>query len=177
MFSYTIENCLFAKKELLKDGFSEDDFYLHDVAYSDRYLDGEPMINCKDDDCISALELYKQKCLSGDDNMYDYFMFNETNIFMNEFNNLIKLNKSDYLVISYVYKFFDSIKEQNVINDILTQIDIEKVSIPILIGFLTIIHTNKEHIQCYNQFLSKVEYKINNNLPEPRANKILKRFV
>lgn len=66
-FYHTLENCLFAKQELLKDGFSEDDFYLHDASYSDSYLDNEPMIKCNDDDCVSALELYKQKCFSEDE--------------------------------------------------------------------------------------------------------------
>jgi hypothetical protein len=76
-FSHTLENCLFAKQELLKDGFSEDDFYLHDASYSDSYLDNEPMMKCDDDDCVSALELYKQKCFSeeeDDDRMIEFFL-------------------------------------------------------------------------------------------------------
>ena len=76
-FSHTLENCLFAKQELLKDGFSEDDFYLHDASYSDSYLDNEPMMKCDDDDCVSALELYKQKCFSedeDDDKMIEFFL-------------------------------------------------------------------------------------------------------
>ena len=76
-FSHTLENCLLAKQELIKDGFSEDDFYLHDASYSDSYLDNEPMMKCDDDDCISALELYKQKCFSeeeDDDRMIEFFL-------------------------------------------------------------------------------------------------------
>lgn len=76
-FSHTLENCLFAKQELLKDGFSEDDFYLHDASYSDSYLDNEPMMKCDDDYCVSALELYKQKCFSEDedeDKMIEFFL-------------------------------------------------------------------------------------------------------
>lgn len=76
-FSHTLENCLFAKIELLKDGFTEDDFYLHDASFSDSYLDNEPMMKCDDDDCISALELYKQKCFSeeeDDDKMIEFFL-------------------------------------------------------------------------------------------------------
>ena len=76
-FSQTLENCLFAKQELLKDGFSEDDFYLHDSSFSDSYLDNEPMMKCDDDGCISALELYKQKCFSEeeeDDKMIEFFL-------------------------------------------------------------------------------------------------------
>jgi len=76
-FSHTLENCLFAKNELLKDGFSEDDFYLHDASYSDSYLDNEPMMKCDDDDCVSALELYKQKYFSedeDDDKLIEFFL-------------------------------------------------------------------------------------------------------
>lgn len=76
-FSHTLENCLFAKQELLKDGFLEDDFYLHDASYSDTYLDNEPMMVTNDDFSKSALDLYKDKCFSeeeDDDRMIEYFL-------------------------------------------------------------------------------------------------------
>ena len=76
--SYTLENCIKAKDQLIKDGMKESDFYLHDSAYSDHYLHNEPMVKCKDDECISALELYKQKYLSEEDdkNMADFYIEN-----------------------------------------------------------------------------------------------------
>lgn len=76
--SYTLENCIIAKDQLIKDGMKESDFYLHDSTYSDHYLHNEPMVKCKDDECISALELYKQKYLSEEDdkNMADFYIEN-----------------------------------------------------------------------------------------------------
>ena len=56
-FSHTLENCLFAKQELMKQGFKEDDFYLADEYYLEiGYLVGEPMMKTNDDFCKSALE-------------------------------------------------------------------------------------------------------------------------
>ena len=73
-FFHTLENCLFAKQELIKDGFSEDDFYYADIDDVEVGLIlGEPILK-SNDDCITALELYKQKCFSEDeDEMYDFF--------------------------------------------------------------------------------------------------------
>ena len=74
---YTIEDCLFAKQELINMALNkEHDFYLHDASYSENYLHNEPMVNCNDDNCISALELYNHKCCSqqDDDNMIEFYM-------------------------------------------------------------------------------------------------------
>lgn len=79
-FSHTLENCLFAKQELMKQGFKEDDFYLADEDYLEiGYLVGEPMIKTEDDFCKSALELYKDSQWSEEDdnNMLDYYIENE----------------------------------------------------------------------------------------------------
>ncbi len=77
-FSHTLENCLLAKQELIKDGFSEDDFYLADYEFTEiGYLIGEPMMDIDDDTCKSALELYKEKCLLedlDDDKMIEFFL-------------------------------------------------------------------------------------------------------
>lgn len=77
-FSHTIENCLFAKQELLKDGFSEDDFYYADSDDVEvGLLIGEPIMKSNDDDCVTALELYKQKCFSeeeDEDKMIEFFL-------------------------------------------------------------------------------------------------------
>lgn len=76
-FSHTLENCLFAKQELMKDGFTEDNFYyanIDDVEVG--LLIGEPIMKSNDDDCVTALELYKQKCFSeevDEDEMYNFF--------------------------------------------------------------------------------------------------------
>jgi hypothetical protein len=77
-FSHTLENCLFAKQELIKEGLKDDDFYLHDASWSDTYLDKEPMIKTNNDDCVSALELYKQKYFSEehDKDMVDFYIEN-----------------------------------------------------------------------------------------------------
>lgn len=78
-FSHTLESCLFAKQELMKQGFKEGDFYL---AYEDYleigYLVGEPMMKTNDDFSKSALELYKDSQWSeeDDDNMLDYYIEN-----------------------------------------------------------------------------------------------------
>lgn len=75
-FSHTLENCLFAKKELMKEGFKEDDFYFADEDYKDiGYLVGEPMLRTNDDFCKSALDLYKESQLTeeDDDKMFDYY--------------------------------------------------------------------------------------------------------
>jgi len=79
-FSHTLENCLFAKEELIKQGFKEDDFYLADEDYLEiDYLLNEPMLKTNDDFCKSALELYKESQWSDedDDNMIDYYIENE----------------------------------------------------------------------------------------------------
>lgn len=79
-FSHTLENCLFAKQELIKQGFKEDDFYLADEDYLEiDYLLNEPMLKTNDDFCKSALELYKESQWSDedDDNMLDYYIENE----------------------------------------------------------------------------------------------------
>lgn len=76
-FSHTLENCLFAKQELMKEGFKEDDFYYaneDDVEVG--LLLGEPIKKTNDDDCLTALEMYKNKCFSeevDEDEMYDFF--------------------------------------------------------------------------------------------------------
>lgn len=77
-FSHTLENCLFAKQELMKQGLKEDDFYYHDSAWSDTYLHNEPMLVTNDDDSISALESYKQKCFleEHDKDMADFYIEN-----------------------------------------------------------------------------------------------------
>lgn len=77
-FSHTLGNCLFAKQELMKEGLKEDDFYYHDSAWSDTYLHNEPMLVTNDDDSVSALELYKQKCFSeeNDKDMADFYIEN-----------------------------------------------------------------------------------------------------
>lgn len=78
-FSHTLENCLFAKQELMKQGFKEGDFYLADEDYLEiGYLVGEPMMKTNDDFCKSALELYKDSQWSeeDDDNMLDYYIEN-----------------------------------------------------------------------------------------------------
>jgi hypothetical protein len=78
-FSHTLENCLFAKQELMKQGFKEDNFYLADEDYLEiGYLVGEPMIKTNDDFCKSALELYKDSQWSEEDdnNMLDYYIEN-----------------------------------------------------------------------------------------------------
>ena len=75
-FSHTLENCLNAKKELVKLGLKEDDFYLADEEYLEiGYLLGEPMIKTNDDFCKSALELYKERQWTDedDDNLWDYY--------------------------------------------------------------------------------------------------------
>lgn len=77
---YTIEDCLLAKQELIRLGLKkEEDFYLHEACYSDGYLEKEPMIKSKDDDCVSALSLYNQFLWSEDDdnNMVDFYIKNE----------------------------------------------------------------------------------------------------
>lgn len=79
-FFHTLENCLFAKQELMKQGFKEGDFYLADEDYLEiGYLVGEPMMKTNDDFCKSALELYKDSQWSeeDDDNMIDYYIENE----------------------------------------------------------------------------------------------------
>lgn len=77
-FSHTVENGLFAKDELIKYGFSDEDFYLADFEFTEiGYLIGEPMIDINDDTCKSALELYKEKCISedlDDYKMIEYFL-------------------------------------------------------------------------------------------------------
>ena len=76
-FSHTLENCLFAKQELMKEGFSENDFYLADEDYEEiGYLIGEPMLRTNDDYCKSALELFKESQLTDEDdnNMIDYYI-------------------------------------------------------------------------------------------------------
>ena len=79
-FSHTLENCLFAKNELIKDGFSEEDFYSADEDYQEiGFLIGEPMLKTNDDFCKSALQLYKEKCLTeeeDDDKMIEFFLRN-----------------------------------------------------------------------------------------------------
>lgn len=78
-FSHTIENCIFAKQELMKKGFKEGDFYFADEDYKDiGYLVGEPMLKTNDDFCKSALELYKESQWSEEDdnNMLDYYIEN-----------------------------------------------------------------------------------------------------
>jgi hypothetical protein len=58
-FSYNLEECINAKNKLIELGFKkENDFYYHDSAYSDSYMDGEPMLSSGDDDCVSALDSY-----------------------------------------------------------------------------------------------------------------------
>lgn len=79
-FSHTLENCLFAKQELMKQGFKEDDFYLADEDYLEiGYLLNEPMLKTNDDFCKSALELYKESQLSEEDdnNILDYYIEND----------------------------------------------------------------------------------------------------
>lgn len=77
-FSHTLENCLFAKNELLKDGFLENDFYLAGDDYLEiGFLPGEPMMKTNNDFCKSALELYKDKSFSeeeNDDKMIEFFL-------------------------------------------------------------------------------------------------------
>lgn len=75
-FAHTLENCLYAKEELLKDGFPEERFF---YATNDEveigYLLGEPLLSF-DDFIKSALELYKEKCFSEDedeDAMLDFY--------------------------------------------------------------------------------------------------------
>lgn len=77
-FSHTLENCLFAKQELMKKGWKEDDFYLHNASYSDSYLDNEQMLVTNDDYSVSALELYTQRFFSEehDKDMVDYYIEN-----------------------------------------------------------------------------------------------------
>ena len=77
-FSHTLENCLFAKQELMKQGFNEDDFYLADEDYLEiDYLVGEPMLKTTDDFCKSAHELWKEsQWTDDDDNMLDYYIEN-----------------------------------------------------------------------------------------------------
>lgn len=77
-FSHTLENCLIAKDELIKDGFQENDFYLADEDYLEiNYLLNEPMLKTNDDFYKSALELYREKCISEDeedDRMIEFFL-------------------------------------------------------------------------------------------------------
>lgn len=78
-FSHTLENCLNAKKELMKLGWQESDFYLADEDYLEiGYLVGEPMLKTNDDFCKSALELYKERQWSEEDdkNMLYYYIEN-----------------------------------------------------------------------------------------------------
>jgi hypothetical protein len=78
-FSHTLENCLFAKQELMKQGFKEEDFYLADKDYLEiGYLVGEPMLIKTDAFCKSAHELWKefQWTDDDDDNMLDYYIEN-----------------------------------------------------------------------------------------------------
>jgi hypothetical protein len=76
-FSHTLENCLLAKIELMKDGFLEEDFYdadEYDVEVG--LILGEPIKKTNDDDLLTALEMYKNKCFSeevDEDEMYDFF--------------------------------------------------------------------------------------------------------
>lgn len=43
--THTLDNCLFAKQELIKQGFTEEDFYSADEDYLEiGYLIGEPML-------------------------------------------------------------------------------------------------------------------------------------
>ena len=79
-FSHTLENCLFAKQELMKQGFKEYDFYLADEDYLEiDYLVGEPMLKTMDDFCKSAHELWKESQWTDedDDNMLYYYIENE----------------------------------------------------------------------------------------------------
>ena len=80
-FSHTLENCLFAKQELMIYGFSEENFYYADADDVEVGLIlGEPIMKSNDDDCVTALELYKQKCFSeevDEDEMYDFFFGDE----------------------------------------------------------------------------------------------------
>ncbi|WP_130736890.1 hypothetical protein [Flavobacterium sp. J27] len=78
-FSHTLENCLFAKQELMNKGFKENYFYLADEDYLEiGYLVGEPMIKTDDDFCKSAHELWKESQWSEEDdnNMLDYYIEN-----------------------------------------------------------------------------------------------------
>lgn len=78
-FFHTLENCLFAKEELIKQGFKEDDFFTADEDYLEiDYLIGEPMLKTNDDFCKSALELYKESQWSDEDdnNMIDFYNAN-----------------------------------------------------------------------------------------------------
>jgi hypothetical protein len=76
-FFHTLENCLFAKQELMKEGFLEEDFYYaNEDDLEVGLLLGEPIKKTNDDDCLTALEMYKNKCHSeevDEDEMYDYF--------------------------------------------------------------------------------------------------------
>jgi hypothetical protein len=79
-FSHTLENCLFAKQELMKQGFKEDDFYLADKDYLEiDYLIGEPMLKTTDDFCKSAHELWKESQWTDehDEKMLEYYIENE----------------------------------------------------------------------------------------------------
>lgn len=60
--NHTMENSLFAKQELIKFGFSENDFYLAEEHHTEiGFLIGEPMLKTEDDFCKSALNMYKEK--------------------------------------------------------------------------------------------------------------------
>lgn len=77
IFSHTLDNCFFAKQELIKQGFTEGDFFLADEDYLEiGYLLGEPMLNTNDDFSKSALELWKESELSqqDDDSYFDYWL-------------------------------------------------------------------------------------------------------
>lgn len=76
-YSHTLDNCFFAKQELIKKGFTEGDFFLADEDYLDiGYLLGEPMLNSNDDFFKSALQLWKELELSqqDDDSFFDYWL-------------------------------------------------------------------------------------------------------
>lgn len=57
--SYTLEDCLLAKKKLVQLGKKESDFYLNKNQDQD-YLNNEPMILTNNGDRISARELINQ---------------------------------------------------------------------------------------------------------------------
>lgn len=59
---HTLENTLKAKKFLIEEGFSENDFYTATEDYVEAgYLLGEPLIKNNDDFITSAFELWKDK--------------------------------------------------------------------------------------------------------------------
>lgn len=80
-FSYTLEDCFNAKNKLIELNLQkEEEFYYHDGADSDTYMDGEPMLNSGDDDCVSALDSYKSYLNCEEDGILMADFYNENGL-------------------------------------------------------------------------------------------------